>query len=114
MQWVPDDMDAISLDYSYNMKAVIRFQDMMGFIPFRDWLRYPVCAALTCRGCTHDCVTCGGSAYSFREHFGRKRARSATPSWWSRHRAHPEVHSRAESSCSTTSCRPAETTLATS
>jgi B12-binding domain/radical SAM domain protein len=79
LQWVPEDMDAISLDYSYNMRAVIRFQDMMGFVPFRDWLRYPVCAALTCRGCTHDCVTCGGSAYSFREHFGRRKAAFRDP-----------------------------------
>lgn len=73
LAWVPDDMNDVSLDYSFNMKAVIRYRDMMGFVPFRDWLSYPVCASLTCRGCTHDCVTCGGSAYSFREHFGRRK-----------------------------------------
>lgn len=73
LSWVPDTMDEISLDYSFNMRAVIRYRDMMGFVPFKDWLQYPVCASLTCRGCTHDCVTCGGSAYSFREHFGRRR-----------------------------------------
>jgi B12-binding domain/radical SAM domain protein len=73
LQWVPDTMDMISLDMSFNMRAVIRYRDMMGFVPFKDWLRYPVCASLTCRGCTHGCVTCGGSAYSFKEHFGRRR-----------------------------------------
>jgi B12-binding domain/radical SAM domain protein len=73
LTWVPADMDDVSLDYSYAMRGVIRYRDMMGFVPFRDWLRYPVCASLTCRGCTHDCVTCGGSAYSFRTHFGRDR-----------------------------------------
>jgi B12-binding domain/radical SAM domain protein len=55
------------------MRAVIRHRDMMSVVPFKDWLRYPVCASLTCRGCTHDCATCGGSAYAFREHFGRKK-----------------------------------------
>jgi len=73
LSWVPADMNDISLDYSFNMRAVIRYRDMMGFVPFKDWLSYPVCASLTCRGCTHDCVTCGGSAYTFREHFGRDR-----------------------------------------
>jgi B12-binding domain/radical SAM domain protein len=73
LSWVPADMNDVSLDYSFNMRAVIRYRDMMGFVPFRDWLKYPVCASLTCRGCTHNCVTCGGSAYAFREHFGRDR-----------------------------------------
>jgi B12-binding domain/radical SAM domain protein len=79
LSWVPDDMNAISLDMSYNMRAVIRYRDMMGFVPFKDWLQYPVCASITCRGCTHDCVTCGGSAYSFREHFGRKKVAFRDP-----------------------------------
>ncbi|MBE0416956.1 MAG: TIGR04190 family B12-binding domain/radical SAM domain protein [Coriobacteriia bacterium] len=78
-EWVPADMNDISLDYSFNMKAVIRYRDMMGFVPFKDWLQYPVCASLTCRGCTHNCVTCGGSAYSFRNHFGRDRVAFRDP-----------------------------------
>ncbi len=71
--WIPKDMNDISLDYSFSMRSVIRDRDMMGSVPFRDWLQYPVCASLTSRGCTHDCVTCGGSAYAFREHYGRDR-----------------------------------------
>lgn len=73
LDWVPADMNAISLDYSYNMRSVIRSRDMMSQVPFKDWLSYPVCASLTCRGCTHACVTCGGSVSAFREHFGRDR-----------------------------------------
>ncbi len=79
LSWVPKDMNSISLDYSFNMKSVIRYRDMMGVVPFKDWLSYPVCASLTCRGCTHDCVTCGGSAYSFRKHFGRDRVAFRDP-----------------------------------
>jgi B12-binding domain/radical SAM domain protein len=77
--WIPSDMNDISLDYSFNMKAVIRYRDVMGFVPFRDWLQYPVCASLTCRGCTHNCVTCGGSAYAFRNHYGRDRVAFRDP-----------------------------------
>lgn len=79
LEWVPDDMNDISLDYSFSMRSVIRYRDMMGSVPFRDWLQYPVCASLTCRGCTHNCVTCGGSAYSFRTHFGRKKVAFRDP-----------------------------------
>ena len=79
LSWVPSDMNAISLDYSFAMKSVIRYRDMMGAVPFKDWLQYPVCASLTCRGCTHDCVTCGGSATAFREHFGRDKVAFRDP-----------------------------------
>lgn len=79
LSWVPSDMNSISLDYSYSMKSVIRYRDMLGSVPFKDWLNYPVCASLICRGCTHDCVTCGGSAYSFREHFGRDKVAFRDP-----------------------------------
>jgi len=88
LSWVPADMDGISLDYSFNMKSVIRYRDLMGVVPFKEWLNYPVCASLICRGCTHDCVTCGGSAYSFREHFGRDRAAFRDPELLVRDIAH--------------------------
>ena len=88
LSWVPADMDSISLDYSFNMKSVIRYRDMMGCVPFKDWLKYPVCASLTCRGCTHDCVTCGGSATAFREHFGRDRVAFRDPALLVRDIAH--------------------------
>ena len=70
------------------MKSVIRYRDMMGVVPFKDWLQYPVCASLTCRGCTHDCVTCGGSAYAFREHFGRDKVAFRDPELLVRDIAH--------------------------
>ena len=86
--WVPENMNAISLDYSFAMKSVIRYRDIMGAVPFKDWLRYPVCASLTCRGCTHDCVTCGGSATSFRENFGRNKIAFRDPKLLVRDIAH--------------------------
>ena len=88
LSWVPTDMNAISLDYSFAMKSVIRYRDMMGAVPFKDWLQYPVCASLTCRGCTHDCVTCGGSATAFRKHFGRDKIAFRDPALLVRDIAH--------------------------
>lgn len=73
LSWVPDTMDAISLDYAYPMKGVLRHHDMTSYLPMKGWLQYPVTASLTCRGCSRNCATCGGSAYAFKNHFGRRR-----------------------------------------
>ncbi len=75
----PPNLDHVLLDYSYVVKAVARYRDMLGFIPFEDWLRYPVTAALTCRGCTYDCHTCGGSATTMREVYGRQEVAFRSP-----------------------------------
>ena len=32
-----------------------------------------------CRGCMHNCITCGGSAYSYKKYFGRKRPAFRSP-----------------------------------
>lgn len=67
------DLSSVSLDYSFNMRSVIKYRDLLGFVPFKNWLSYPITAALTCRGCTHECVTCGGSAYAFKNSYGRSK-----------------------------------------
>jgi hypothetical protein len=79
LSWVPDDMDAISLDYAYPMKGVLRHHDMTSFLPMKGWLKYPVTASLTCRGCSRNCATCGGSAYTFKNHFGRRSVAWRSP-----------------------------------
>ncbi len=73
LSWVPDTMDAISMDYAFPMKGVVRERDFTSYLPTRDWLSYPVCASLTSRGCKRNCVTCGGSAYTYKNHLGRRR-----------------------------------------
>jgi len=79
LSWVPTDFNGPALDFAYNMKSVLRYRDLFGSIPFKDWLRYPMGATITCRGCTHDCVTCGGSATTFKKHFGRARVAFRDP-----------------------------------
>ncbi|MGB4593739.1 MAG: TIGR04190 family B12-binding domain/radical SAM domain protein [Coriobacteriia bacterium] len=73
LSWVPDTFDHVKLDYSFSMRSVIRDRDMISALPFKGWLGYPVTASLTCRGCTKQCPTCGGSAYAFAKHFGRNK-----------------------------------------
>lgn len=73
IDYVPEDMNHVALDYRHAMKSVVRYRDLRGNLPFDNWLRYPITAALTCRGCTCTCVTCGASAMTFRKVLNRRK-----------------------------------------
>ncbi len=73
LTYSPDNLDDILLDYSYVLKAVVRYRDLASFIPFHAWTRYPITAALSVRGCRYNCATCGGSACAYNNLHSRKR-----------------------------------------
>ncbi len=77
--YCPADLDHVMLDYRYVLRAAARDLDVRSYVPFKDWLDYPIMAALTCRGCTKECVTCGGSASAFRLVHGRSRPAFRSP-----------------------------------
>jgi B12-binding domain/radical SAM domain protein len=66
LSWVLPDLNSIPLDYGYPVKSVIRYRSLAGVLPFNNWLDYPVTAVFTCRGCTLNCHSCGGSRYAFK------------------------------------------------
>jgi B12-binding domain/radical SAM domain protein len=69
---VPTDISDIMVNYYGNViRSVLRYRDLISYTPVKDWLRYPITAVLTCRGCTENCVICGGSAAAFRECYRR-------------------------------------------
>ena len=72
---VPTDLSAVMVNhYKYVVRSVIRYRDLISYTPVKDWLRYPITAVLTCRGCTQNCVICGGSAAAFKECYNRQKA----------------------------------------
>ncbi len=73
LTYSPDNLDHLLLDYSYVLRAVARHRDLSGFIPFRGWMRYPITAALSVRGCRFNCATCGGAACAYSSLHGRRR-----------------------------------------
>lgn len=75
----PTNLDHVLIDYSYVVKAVARYRDLASFIPFKGWLGYPITAALSVRGCTHNCRTCGGSAKAFSAMHNRQRPAYRAP-----------------------------------
>lgn len=79
LSYVPDNLNHITIDYRHIMKKVVRYMDPLGYEPFFNWFTYPVTAVFTCRGCVHDCQTCGGSADTFKAMACRERAAYRSP-----------------------------------
>nr|MBC8446562.1 TIGR04190 family B12-binding domain/radical SAM domain protein [Chloroflexota bacterium] len=75
LTYSPENLDHVTMDYSYVVRAVARSLgfDLKNYKPLAGWFDYPIMAALTCRGCTKQCLTCGGSAQAFRQMHNRER-----------------------------------------
>jgi len=77
---IPTDLSNVMVGHYANIvRSVIKYRDLTGYIPFKDWLRYPITAVFTCRGCTQNCVVCGGSAMAFRNFYNRERVAFRSP-----------------------------------
>jgi B12-binding domain/radical SAM domain protein len=72
--YIPIDLDNIAVNhYDGVIRSVLRHRDLISYIPFKDFLRYPITAVMTCRGCNHNCIICGGSAAAFKTIHHRDR-----------------------------------------
>ncbi len=76
---VPDDLEQTDFSYRAVMRQVVRHLDLKSVIPFQNWLSFPITMPLLCRGCTENCVICGGSKYAFRRFYGRDRVAFRSP-----------------------------------
>lgn len=79
ISYSPDNLDDLLIDYTHVLKAVVRYRDLASYKPFRNWMRYPITAALSVRGCRYNCVTCGGSACAFRDIHSRSKPAYRSP-----------------------------------
>ena len=74
LSYVPSELSDLMVHYyDHTVQSVFRYRDLANYLPFQRWLRYPITAVLTCRGCTQNCIFCGGSAATFRQRFNRHR-----------------------------------------
>ena len=77
---VPDDIENVMIDHYQGMvRSVIRHRDLTSVVPFKGWLRYPVTAVFTCRGCNHNCIICGGSNAAFKTFLNREKTVFRSP-----------------------------------
>jgi B12-binding domain/radical SAM domain protein len=80
VSYVPADLSNVMVSYYANtVRSVIKYRDLASYAPFKGWVHYPIAAVLTCRGCTENCVVCGGSAAAFRNFYHRKRTVFRSP-----------------------------------
>ncbi|MGD9963060.1 MAG: TIGR04190 family B12-binding domain/radical SAM domain protein [Thermoplasmata archaeon] len=76
---VPDTLDDIVIDYGLMVRKVLRYRDLSGNMPYRNWKANPMSIAVAVRGCTHNCSNCAGSCDSFARNFGRKAPAYRSP-----------------------------------
>lgn len=77
--YCPEDLDDLLIDYTHVLRSVVRYRDFASYKPFRNWMKYPITAALTVRGCRYNCVTCGGSSCAFRSIHNRQQPAYRAP-----------------------------------
>ena len=77
---VPADLNGVMENHYANIvRSAIRYRDLASYAPFKNWTHYPITAVFTCRGCTQDCVICGGSAATFRNSYHRGKTVFRSP-----------------------------------
>jgi B12-binding domain/radical SAM domain protein len=60
--YVPTDLTHVMGNhYGTVVRQVLRYHDLASVVPFKGWLKYPVTAVFTCRGCKYDCIFCSGA-----------------------------------------------------
>lgn len=73
ISYVPDTWNHSRINYGRIIKMVVRDRDIKGYLPFKDFLRYPIVASFMCRGGFRDCSICGGSRFAYRAFYGRSQ-----------------------------------------
>lgn len=77
---IPSDIENVMVNhFGRVINSVIRYRDLSSILPVSDWLRYPITAVITCRGCNHNCVICGGSNAAFRNYHHRDKVVFRSP-----------------------------------
>jgi B12-binding domain/radical SAM domain protein len=72
--YVPTDISHVMGNhYGTVVRQVLRYHDLASVVPFKGWLKYPVTAVFTCRGCKYDCIFCSGAREAMPIFANRKK-----------------------------------------
>ncbi len=61
LTFLPPVLDYADLQPDLMVEMVLRHRDLRSVVPFNGWLRNPITAVFTVKGCAHECATCGSS-----------------------------------------------------
>jgi len=76
---VPASLNPYPLNYPHMIRQVHRYRDLTSYFPFKKWFFYPITAVLTCKGCNHSCITCGGSVSAMKRVVNRDQVAYKDP-----------------------------------
>ncbi len=80
MTYVPDSLDEFNLPgYRYIIGSVFKYLNLLDPLPYKGWLQYPNTAILTSKGCTYNCLICGGSKDAYELNCNRKKLVMRSP-----------------------------------
>lgn len=77
--YVPETLDDIIFDYGTLIKSVIKTMDVKSALPWSGWDGDPLTMALSVRGCSLNCVGCGGSHFANDKVVCRKKPAFRSP-----------------------------------
>ncbi len=79
LTYVTENLDDFRIDYSYLLKAYRDSGRLMDFLPYKDFFKKPIMGVLTCKGCTKNCSTCGGSRFAYKNICKRDKVAFMSP-----------------------------------
>jgi B12-binding domain/radical SAM domain protein len=80
LTYVPRDLDEFDVPgYRYTIRSVFKYRNFLDPLPYKGWLQYPNTALLTARGCTQNCLICGGSRDAYGQNCNRKSLALRSP-----------------------------------
>ncbi|MEH7155448.1 TIGR04190 family B12-binding domain/radical SAM domain protein [Neobacillus drentensis] len=80
LTYVPKDLDDLDVPgYRYAIRSVFKYRNFLDPLPYNGWLQYPNTALLTARGCSQNCLICGGSKAAYDQNCNRSSLALRSP-----------------------------------
>jgi B12-binding domain/radical SAM domain protein len=80
MTYIVDSLDEFEMPgYRYMIGSVFKYFNLLDGLPYKGWMKYPNTALLTSKGCTHNCLICGGSKDAYLQNCNRKKIVMRSP-----------------------------------
>jgi B12-binding domain/radical SAM domain protein len=80
LTYVPQNLDEFDVPgYRYTIRSVFKYKNFLDPLPYKGWLQYPNTALLTAKGCTQNCLICGGSKDAYTQNCNRNSIALRSP-----------------------------------
>lgn len=67
-----ENLDGLCIDYGAIFRSAVSSIDPPSSLPYADFLRAPAAGVLLYKGCSLNCLGCGGSRYAYAHSYGRR------------------------------------------